>query len=102
MSSITDNVRTALETYLLGDKEKALDMLIKGTKYHSYLTLIDHLKKDNAAEILKDDAKLRKLLEKYLKKESGEDVDVLMTHKLLLEYETADTDEKKKSALKSL
>jgi len=44
MSKINDNVRKAIELYLLGEKEKSFSMLIKGTKYHSYLTLIDNLK----------------------------------------------------------
>lgn len=57
-SKLSDNVRKALEIYLLGDKEKSLSMLIKGTKYHSFLQLIDALKQDNALETLKEDPRL--------------------------------------------
>ena len=79
MSKINDNVRKALEVYLLGDKEKALSMLIKGTKYHSYLQLIDVLKNDNALQVLKEDERLSNLLERFLEKESDEQRQILKT-----------------------
>jgi len=51
MSKISDNVRKALELYLLGEKEKSFGMLIKGTKYHSYLTLIETMKAEDALKL---------------------------------------------------
>lgn len=45
MGDFTENVRTAYEQYLLGDKEEALSLLSAGTNQHYYLTLIDAFKK---------------------------------------------------------
>ena len=44
MSEFTDTVRTAFECYIMGNKEEALAMLIPGSFYHYYLTIIDAIK----------------------------------------------------------
>ena len=78
MTKISDQDRKALETYVLGDKEKALASLIKGTHMHSYLTLIDEFKQKNGHE------KLNKANMKLLSKLEGKEKLKLKTHTLLL------------------
>lgn len=50
MSEFTDTTRQAFEAYLMGNKEEAISMLIPGSFYHFYLTLIDALKKGDLSE----------------------------------------------------
>jgi len=50
MSEFTDTTRQAFEAYLMGNKEDAFSMLIPGSYYHYYLTLVDALKKGDLSE----------------------------------------------------
>ena len=47
MSDFTENIRTAYEQYIQGNKEEAFSMLMPGTKHYYYLLIIDSFKTIN-------------------------------------------------------
>jgi hypothetical protein len=91
MSDFTDNIRTAYEHYLLGDKEKAFSLLIPGTKHHYYLSIIDALK--HSKDGLSDETK--KLVQDFRNNFNDSDVDRVWLQKLFVEYDAAKTDEER-------
>jgi hypothetical protein len=63
MEELSDNVRSAYEEYIKGNPEKAMDMLIPGSKFHMLLSIIHELK-NVAGEIPSD---LSKKISKFVK-----------------------------------
>ncbi|CAI2378280.1 unnamed protein product [Moneuplotes crassus] len=94
MSDFTETVKKAYELYLLGQEKEAFSLLIKGTKHHYYLSIVDDLKKQK--HTLSEETK--KKIENFRNNFHDQDVDRLWMQKLFLEYDGA-KDEKERQAL---
>ena len=86
MNDFTDNVRKAFELYLLGNKTEAFNHLIPGSKYHSYLTILDTIKKEKH-KLTKE---TRKMIETFVKNYSGtNEADKIAIREAFLLYDGA-------------
>lgn len=97
MSDFTENVRRAFELYLFGNKKEAFNYLIPGTKYHTYLTLLDTLQSEKT-HVTKDT--LKKIIDFY-NSLGGTDADKLRMRALFQQYDGA-KDKEKDSILQSI
>jgi hypothetical protein len=98
MSDFTDNIRTAYEHYLLGDKVKAFSLLIPGTKYHYYLSIIDALK--HSKDGVSDETK--KLVQDFRNNFKDSDVDRVLLQKLFVEYDAAKTKQERDKIIETI
>jgi hypothetical protein len=90
MSDFTDNVRRAFELYLFGNKKEAFNFLIPGSKYHTYLTLLDSLQSEKT-HVSKDTVKK---IEDFYNSLGGSDADKLKMRALFQQYDGAKKKEK--------
>jgi hypothetical protein len=98
MSDFTDNIRTAYEHYLLGDKVKAFSLLIPGTKHHYYLSIIDALK--HSKDRVSDETK--KLVLEFRNNFNDSDVDRVSLQNLFVEYDAAKTEEERNKIIETI
>ena len=96
MSDFTDNVRKAFELYLLGNKKEAFNHLIAGSKYHTYLTILDAMKteKPNLS------SETKKLINDFVYNYGGSsESDKLKLRELFLRYEATEDQKEKESVI---
>lgn len=98
MSDFTDNVRKAFELYLFGHKKEALAHLLPGSKYHSYLTIIDAMKREKS-KLTKE---TQEMISKFLETNYGTEAEKVRMTKLFLDYEGAKNDVDRKKAIDTL
>ncbi len=63
--NLSENVKKAFEAYIEGDKKKAFDLLIPGSEYHYYLTILDALKAEKHKVSKKTDDLIKEYLNKF-------------------------------------
>ena len=99
MNDFSDNVRKAFELYLLGNKTEAYNHLIPGSKYHSYLTILDAMKKEKH-KLTKD---TRKMIETFVKNYPGHnEADKVSIREAFLLYDGATKEAEKQQHLNSI
>lgn len=98
MSDFTDNVRKAFELYLFGQKKEALSHLMPGTKYHSYISIIDAMKREKS-KLTKD---TKDLIQSFLETNYGDEAERVRMRKLFLDYDAATNDAGRKTALDTI
>lgn len=91
MDNLPENVRKAFETYLKGNKKEALEMLIPGSQYRMYLTIVDAFK-SNKGKITE---KLKEMIEKFKKNYPSLESRRVELQSYLLQYDQFDKEEDK-------
>lgn len=98
MDNLPDNVRKSFEQYIRGNKKEALEQLIPGSEYHSYLSIIDSFKNCKG----KIDAKTKDMIAKFKKNWPGFESQRVELQSYLLQYDFAKNDSEKEELIQKI
>ena len=97
-ANLSETVKSALEAYIEGDKAKAFSILIPGSEWHYYLSILDALK----SEKHKPSKQTRKLVQEFGDRYGGENFDRTRLRLLLQTLEGEGNEKERKKLVDQL